>query len=349
MKPKLIMLLSSLWIAIFDQGLCSKSSESKMDIELVNVFIEKNAIFITAPESALKQIPEPTLSLDNFLCKNLLKNPLEETNLHKVLYFFEEWLKQQGDFFEFCFNRLIKLFDPNMKPNEQGSQKDAFRVECFIRLAELALMWRLEKTLVALVHPVNVPHVPEMCNTIFAASHYFPLEKEQEFLDYVQALKIANCLVSYGQRREFVKKASLTIIKLVFTRKKSLFAILKNDFFLQSNQPEKFDFLTLVSESEYLNSEKILVDLCSYGSDKILYYLVQKYQKLSQETRQKCANNSLNLDTLKVVHENLDILPDQEGIENLCKAGRLDMIDYVNGHEPDRLKDKIFVKIAETE
>ena len=65
----------------------------------------------------------------------------------------------------------VRLYDPALRPEEQGSRHDVFKVEWLLNLAEMSNELELKTLLRALVHPVNAPRVPEMCPYILKASH----------------------------------------------------------------------------------------------------------------------------------------------------------------------------------
>lgn len=155
--------------------------------------------------------PSFEVILEDFLRKQISEKPMNEGLLKSVLIKVEEWLSQKKNS-AFAFAKVLKLYDPNMKPEEQGDMDDTFRTACFFVISKFAIELDLAKTLVASEHPVNIPHSEKMCDAVFAASHYIDFKGGRNYEKYIESFGYAVCK---KQVCKFIEKSSIAIIKLM--------------------------------------------------------------------------------------------------------------------------------------
>lgn len=293
---------------------------------------------------ATSKIGEP---LNEFLLKAFSENNIDEKVLELVLTSFDKWLNCQKNP-ESEFATVIKLHDPEMEPdNLENPADDTIRTKRLVKLGKLANKFGLSKILIALIHPKNIQHDPQMCSIISATSHYMDFVTKTGYSNFIYSFEAANCITKINT---FITESSLTILKLMHAKKHPIFArglAELTKLFIGTNDVEKLEFLiSAIVPNRYIVTQEAMEYACLCGSYKLLDTIVKYQLEPSQDAKQSYANKSFNKETLEWVYRKFAILPDQDSIGGLCEAGKSDIIQRVYFFSPDLLRNKLFIKKA---
>ena len=96
--------------------------------------------------------------------------------------------------------------------------------------------------------------------------------------------------------------------------------------FIRANDLKKFKLLYENEKTDFisfLELEESIILACRCGSYNLLPEIVKYHKSIAQETKLRCANDSLNVETVQWVHENLYVLPDEKRRQCLREFGRV--------------------------
>jgi hypothetical protein len=186
------------------------------------------------------------------------------------------------------------------------------------------------------------------------------VEDKDSHKEYMQFLKEREC---FDYIDEFIEKTLVKTIKHIY-KYGNLVELFKDKeemfrTFIKTNDPEKFDYLYDKEGAAFgtvFNGPEMILFACRYGSYNLLTKMFRNYygpdhtilskSPITPNYRRKFANASSNVETLKWMYSNLNMLPDKKGILALCKNEKMEMIDWIYRTNSELLNDQIFVNQA---
>ena len=155
---KILVLVSALCFFLKVISTSKSSATDKLNETNTKFEIGVEMILREKEDNIILELLDIEIPMDEFLKRQLCKNEINKKAIVPVLQIFESWLKEKthpvADFAKF-----IKLYDPSLKPEEQGSSIDTFKTQCLWKLVKLAYELKLNTLLMTLSHPFNAPCV----------------------------------------------------------------------------------------------------------------------------------------------------------------------------------------------